>query len=461
MALFRPIRRMLSPREGRGHEETAPDTPVASSRARLSTGDSESVVENAIYSEPTPLDRVEPQRHSHHRISGGEDPPLPPRPLSGGGAGGAQQNSEEHETYYQAPVDTLGRGVGLDPQAAMQQQRMTSIRERERAAAERERRRMNMHERTLNQIQGAGGYPVHLQGRVGGLGHRRTRSGGHIIDNEEYSTPWDVQGEQRRRASGHNPPKPARNRRPIPATPNDGSDNSVSPVPPRSPVQVSGDAEYDDPWDVRNRNISQVIPSQRHHTHSSLHERRSPPSAGDHRPPMRQSVGSRTTEHSRPHLEEVRPSRSLSDWNHPRGVPTEPPEQFRPRTITDVHPPHSLSHSNPSSPRTSSMCAPTHPIQRRPLPEEPPGGGTGAATTPTSCLHLPRSPTLPAPNPPSSLTASWLSRNNCGTMGPSPEQRQRQFWPANETLVSWSGTARVVAQTTLSLSEIAPVDSFT
>ena len=401
MALFRPIRRMLSPREGRGHEETAPDTPVASSRARLSTGDSESVVENAIYSEPTPLDRVEPQRHSHHRISGGEDPPLPPRPLSGGGAGGAQQNSEEHETYYQAPVDTLGRGVGLDPQAAMQQQRMTSIRERERAAAERERRRMNMHERTLNQIQGAGGYPVHLQGRVGGLGHRRTRSGGHIIDNEEYSTPWDVQGEQRRRASGHNPPKPARNRRPIPATPNDGSDNvipisptsilsahersqSVSPVPPRSPVQVSGDAEYDDPWDVRNRNISQVIPSQRHHTHSSLHERRSPPSAGDHRPPMRQSVGSRTTEHSRPHLEEVRPSRSLSDWNHPRGVPTEPPEQFRPRTITDVHPPHSLSHSNPSSPRTSSMCAPTHPIQRRPLPEEPPGGGTGAATTPTS-----------------------------------------------------------------------------
>ena len=39
-----------------------------------------------------------------------------------------------------------------------------------------------------------------------------------------------------------------------------------------------------------------------------------------------------------------------------------------------------------------------------------------------------------------------------GTMGPSPEQRQRQFWPANETLVSWSGTARVVAQTTLSLS---------
>jgi hypothetical protein len=39
-----------------------------------------------------------------------------------------------------------------------------------------------------------------------------------------------------------------------------------------------------------------------------------------------------------------------------------------------------------------------------------------------------------------------------GTMEPSPEQRQRQFWPANETLVSWSGTARVVARTTLSLS---------
>ena len=411
MALFRPIRRILSPREtdrGRGHEDPPTDTPVAagvSTGARLSVGgDSESVVENAIYSEPTPLDRVEHQRHSHHRISGGEDPPLPPRPLSCGGGGA--QNAEEHETYYQAPVDTLGRSAGLElHQQVMQQQqqRVASAREREKAAKERERRQLNMHERTLNQIQGAGpgsggGYPVHLQGRGGGMGHRRTRSGGHLIDNEEYSTPWEVQGEQRRRASGHNPPKPARVKRPIPATPSDGSDNiiplsptpilsghersqSASPVPPRSPVQPpQGDAEYDDPWDVRNRNISQVIPSQRHHTHTSHHDRHSPPSSGDHRPSMRQTVGSRPTEHSRPHLEEVRPSRSFSDRNHMRGGLTEPPEPFRQRTITDVH----LSPSNPSSPRTSSMGAATHPIQRRPLPEEPPpssGGGTSSASS--------------------------------------------------------------------------------
>lgn len=428
MSLLKPIRRILSPREtdrGRGHEDTPPDTPISASAlsgGRPSIGgDTESVVENVIYSEPTPLDQH--QRHSHRRISGGDDPPLPPRPLSGGGSGGVQ-NSDENETYYQAPVDTLGRGRGLtDQQQTAMQQRMASTRERERAAQERERRQMDMHERTLNQIQGAGVHPVHLQGRVGGPGHRRTRSGGHLIDNDEYSTPWDVQGEQRRRASGHNPPKPARaNRRPIPATPSDGNDiiplspttilsghersQSASPVPPRSPtVQASGDAEYDDPWDVRNRNISQVIPSQRHHTHSALHDRRSPPS--DHRPAMRQSVGSRT-EHSRPHLDEVRPSRSLSDRNHLRGgggggvSPMEPPDQFRPRTITDIHP-HSLSHSNPSSPRTSSMCAPTHPIQRRPLPEEPPGGGA------TSSVSAPPSVSTSTRGEPSILFDSHLA----------------------------------------------------
>ena len=391
---------MLSPREAersRGHEVTPPDTPVsasASSGGRPSTGDLDSVVvDNAIYSEPTPLDRAEP--HRGHRISSGEDPPLPPRPHSGGGGG-----ADETETYYQAPVDTLGRG------AALETQRTSSTRERERAAMERERRQMEMHERTLNQIQGASAFPVHRMS--GGLGHRRTRSGGHLIDNEEYSTPWDVQGEQRRRGSGQ-PPKPARLRRPIPATPSDGSDNiiplsptpilssshersqSASPVPPRSPVQPSGDAEYDDPWDVRNRNISQVIPS-RHHTHS-LHDRRSPPmGGGEHRPqpPMRQSLGSRT-DHSRPHLEEVRPSRSMSDRNHQRSSGTEVADPFRPRTITEVHP-HSLSHSNPGSPRTSSMCAPTHPIQRRPLPEEPGGGpsSSSSVSAPSSAANSTR-----------------------------------------------------------------------
>ena len=390
MALFRPIKRMLSPRETerfRGHEDTPPDTPLSGGGRTSRTGEVDSVViDNAIYSEPTPLDRVE---QHHHRLS--DDPPLPPRPLSGGG-------SAENETYYQAPVDTLGRSANVE------QQRSSSTRER---AQERERRQMNMHERTLNQIQGAAipvylhhhGHHHHQGGGGGGLGHRRTRSGGHLIDNEEYSTPWDVQGEQRRRGSGLPLKPPRASRKPIPATPSDGSDNiiplsptpilssshersqSASPVPPRSPVQTSpgGDAEYDDPWDVRNRKISQAIPG-RHHTHS-VHDRRSPPlshgggvgvgvGVGEHRSGVRHTVGSRT-EHSRQHLEEVRPTRALSDRNNHRsgsGV-LESPDPFRT---------HSVSHSNPNSPRSSSMCAPSHPIQRRPLPEEP---GTGSAVT--------------------------------------------------------------------------------
>ena len=401
MALFRPIRRIISPREDRNrggsNEETPPDTPVSatSTGGRPSAGDLDSVVvDNAIYSEPTPLDRAE-HRHSHqHRISG-DDPPLPPRPMSGG----VISNQSEKETYYQAPVDTLGRSAEQQLLLQQQQQRL-STRDRERAAQERERRQMDMHERTLNQIQGASGAnpghqhhhhhhqnPHHMMGG-GGLGHRRTRSGGHLIDNEEYSTPWDVQGEQRRRGSGLAKTSHSSRRPPIQGTPSDGSDNiiplsptpilstshersqSASPVPPRSPVQPpAADAEYDDPWDVRNRNISQVIPSQhgRHHTHSA-HERRSPPlahtvagSTGEHRAGVRHTAGGRIDQ-GRQHLEEVRPSRALSDRNnHRSGSGVEILDPFRS---------HSMSHSSsPNAPRSGSMSASA--MQRRPLPDEP------------------------------------------------------------------------------------------
>ena len=331
-------------------------------------------VNNAIYSEPTPLDRVAPRGGGG---TGGEDPPLPPRPLSGSAQ---PDDSSQPEAFYQAPVDTLGRGCGMD-----QQQRSSSTKDKERAQQkERDRKRMDWHERTLNQLQGAAG--------GGGLGHRRTRSGGHLIDNAEYSTPWNVKEEQRR-LSGQ-PQKPPRGKKPgvgkpIPATPNDGSDNiipvspnailssphdraqSASPVPPRSPLPSSTEPEYDDPWDVKNRNINQVIPSQhgRHHGHS-LHDRRSPPLsqlASEHRP-MRQSAGARV-EHSR-HLEEVRPMRASSEKNR-TGI-LEGNESFRPRTTTDIHG-HALNVSAPNSPRTNSlsMPAPSHAMQRRPLPEEP------------------------------------------------------------------------------------------
>ena len=350
------------------------------------------VVENVIYSEPTPLDRM-PLRGG----GGGEDPPLPPRPPSAQHA-----NSNEAETYYQAPVDTLGRGAELQIQH-QQQQRLSSAREREREQT-REKKRMDMHEKTLSQKQQLQGAAVPFDDGGCGGGHRRTQSGGHVIDNEEYSTPWDVQEESQRRSSGL-PLKPPRVKKPgagkgIPATPSDGSDNliplsppavlstfqdrskSASPIPPRSPIPSATESEYDDPWDVKNRKISKVIPSQhgRHHAHS-VHDRRSPPPsqlAGGQR--ARQSVGSRI-EHSR-QSEEFRPARAKSERNHHSAGMIDTTDPFRPRTSTDVLSPI-LGVSNPNPPRTSSVSIPTsaHPIQRRPLPEEP-GGGSGTGSGP-------------------------------------------------------------------------------
>lgn len=415
-ALFKPIKRMLSPREndrGRGPEDVqpAPETTLSggvSGQQRSSNNDS-MVVDNLIYSEPTPLDRVAPHRNSG---TGADDPPLPPRSPSS-----VAKHADEHETYYQAPVDTLGRS-SID-----QQLLRSSTRER---AQERERRIMDIHEKTLNQKaqQGAGANPIFQQVVSG---HRRTKSGGHLIDNAEYSTPWDVQEEHHRRSSGA-PQKPSRRHKPskpIPGTPNDGSDNiipvsptpilssshersqSASPIPPHSPILSAPEPEYDDPWDVKNRKINQVIPSQhgRHHGHS-LHERRSPPPsqlASEHRPHTRQSLSSRV-DHSRSHLEEVRPTRAMSDHNHHHrstGLIETTTDPFRGRTATDIIHGHSISHSNPSSPRTSSVSMPTHPIQKRPLPVEPGTSGTasttaGVVSSPLSSSNTPRADTSPS-----------------------------------------------------------------
>lgn len=388
-ALFK---RILSPRErGRqaGHDELpSPIHEVPSSSVSAATGQQghknntadSIVVDNVIYSQPSQLDRVPPRGASGGAGGNGEDPPLPPRPSSASSGHAHQVNSGEHETYYCAPIDTLGHGTDLQ-----RQQRSPSTREIERERAQ-ERKRLDMHERTLiqKQLQGASSPAI-------ASGHRRTRSGGHVIDNDEYSTPWNAQGGNPRRSSAL-PLKPPRKKssagKGIPSTPNDGSDNvipvspppilsapqdrsqSASPIPPRSPVVSSADAEYDDPWDVKNRKISQVIPSQhgRHH-HLSLHERRSPPAqSGDPRP-TRHSAGSKV-DHTR-HLpvDDIRPSRVLSEKDHLRSPEMEATEMpIRSRTITDLQ---SISISSPTSPRTGSVSMPIHPIQKRPLPEEP------------------------------------------------------------------------------------------
>lgn len=262
---------------------------------------------------------------------------------------------------------------------------------------------MVMHNKTLSQMAQHTA-PVTGNGASGVVGgHRRTRSGGHVIDNEEYSTPWNL---QQRRSSGA-PPKAPRAKKsgagkPIPATPSDGSDNiipvspsgilpphersqSASPIPPRSPGLGSSEPEYDDPWDVKNRRINKFIPSQhgRHHGHS-VHERCSPPPsqlAAEQRP-QRSTVGGRI-EHLK-HLEEVRPSRAMSERSHNWSpVAVEGAEPFRPRTITDIHS-HGVSISTPNSPRTSSVSMPPHHIQKRPLPEEPGNSSSTSIPSPSS-----------------------------------------------------------------------------
>lgn len=366
-ALFR---RMLSPRDrGRQSDELSQDLPSPLAHGHKNSDTSTIKVDNAIYSEPTQLDSVSP------RGTGGEDPhsPFPP-----------SANSDDNDTYYSAPVDTLARDPHL--------QQLSSKRDRERVQAQ-ERRHLEVHERTLNQMHAI--IPSRSASGGGGsaIGHRRTRSGGHIIDNDEYSTPWNAAQEEQKRRQSAPPRKHHHSRRGIPATPNDGIDDiipvspppilsaahersqSASPIPqPQSPVVSGADAEYDDPWDVKNRNISQAIPG-RHHAHS-VHERRpSTPPLINHR--SRQSVGSRV-DHSRHILtEESRSSRAGSEKIL---------DQFRPRTITDLQS-HSLSVATPSSPRTNSVSTPVHPIQRRPLPEEP-----GSLPTPTNPIRRELSP---------------------------------------------------------------------
>lgn len=415
-SLFRPIKRILSPRENdRGSRGNEDDAPVPGMTGQHPNSDLDSmVVDNVIYSEPTQLDRVPPRRGS---CSGGEEPPLPPRPQSA--------NADEHETYYQAPVDTLGRS-NTDQQKQQQQQQQqlrSSTRDKERAQ-ERETRQMVMHNKTLSQMAQQSA-PVTGNGASSGVvgGHRRTRSGGHVIDNEEYSTPWNVQEMQRRSSAA--PPKAPRKKksgvgRPIPATPSDGSDNiipvtspsailpshersqSASPVPPRSPGPSSAEPEYDDPWDVKNRRINQFIPG-RHHVHS-VHERRSPPPshlAGEVRP-QRVTVGGRI-EHSK-HLEDVRPSRAMSEKNHnwsPGVLDGAEPVPFRSRTVTDIHS-HGLSGSAPNSPRTSSVSMPPHHMQHRPLPEEPSNSSSGSTTT-----SLPSPSSIPVRREPSP-SSTWF-----------------------------------------------------
>ena len=412
--------RSLSTSLSQGHLPTVPSPPISSAstapggpqrqhrRHQSNEGDS-IVVDNVIYSEPTPLDRVPraPGQGGGGNVEGQPDnPPLPPRPVSVGHP--HQIADRRDEEFYVAPVDTISTRITVAPSVA--------------ASRERDRRIMRMHDLTMSQ-KARQGMQVHVQNvrvqqhspsaspSVGG--HRRTRSIGQVIDNSEYSTPWNVVEEQMRSAG---PPRGKRVSagRVIPSTPGDESDRiipvspppilgsrersqSSSPIPPlpsepppHSPGEGGGgDAEYDDPWDVRFKRINQNL----HEHHSHHQERPSPPQSGgglvrksspvDQRPPKpphtKSSANTERAHRFSPPEQQLTRAHSdrphhrgggggggggevgdhSSDWSKGFGAP------FRHRATTELHP---SSGPGPVPPRTGSVSIP---IQQRPLPQAP------------------------------------------------------------------------------------------
>ena len=256
------FRRIRSPRE-HSHREREEHQPPNRS---FSTGQlpghrrhKSDDIKNINYTDPNGVS------NSHGQD---ENPPLPPRnmlprPASVGHAHQLKkQVSSDEDPYYVAPADTIGRKAGLSvlpgpPPTAS------------------ERKVMEMHERTQSQK----------------VGHRRTGSYGHVIDNSEYSTPWNLLQQQREKEQKENatpsstkvPPKPPRtrdrtppNRPMIHSQPSDGSDDLIpiqSPPPPplvldrsltNSPCSPTGDpsGDYDEPWDKKYPDLRMAVRRQ-------------------------------------------------------------------------------------------------------------------------------------------------------------------------------------------------------
>lgn len=411
--------RSLSTSLSQGHLPTVPSPPISSSSTtpggpqrqhhRHQSNEGDNIV-NVIYSEPTPLDRV-PRAPGLGGAGNGEgqldNPPLPPRPVSVGHP--HQLADRREEEFYVAPVDTIRSVTAVPPSVA--------------ASRERDRKIMRMHDLTMSQ-KARQGMQVHVQNvRVQqhspcaspNIGeHRRTRSIGQVIDNSEYSTPWNVVEEQMRSAL---PPrgKKVSAGRVFPSTPGDESDRiipvspppilgrdrsqSSSPIPPlpsepppHSPGEGvgggGGDAEYDDPWDVRFRRINQNLPEHHGHPHQ---ERPSPPQSGggglvrksspvgDQRPPKPPHTTKYSANTERIHRfspPEERLTRAYSDkprggggggegGDHGSDWSKGPGGPFRHRATTELHP---SSGPGPVPPRTGSVSIP---IQQRPLPQAP------------------------------------------------------------------------------------------
>ena len=403
--------RSLSTSLSQGHLPSVPSNPIiTTSNSAVSVGLQHSqrqhgrpastegdsvVVENVIYSEPTPLDRV--PRSSGNGDRSPDQPPLPPRPISV--AHPPHQMGDREEEFYTSPVV---------PAAV--------------AARERDRRIMRMHDLTMSQKARQG---MHVRGPQPSSsvtsvssGHRRTRSIGQVIDNSEYSTPWNLVEEQMK-AAGPPPVKSSHKTsvgRVYPSISGEESDkiipvsspppilgsrdrcrsHSASPTPrsssdhrSQSPADMAErEAEYDDPWDVRFRNISHNLQdSHTHSTHSSHDRPSSPHSNSNVAPfPSSHSAGSVCGGDSRPpkpphtalHTDRLRHLSPEEHGNraHPGGGSESGGRnyggQFRLRSTTELHGTAGVPGGLGSMPsRTSSVSIP---IQQRPLPQAPMDG---------------------------------------------------------------------------------------
>ena len=271
------LRRIRSPREARekeGKEHPAPNRSFSAGHLLFSHRRHKSdEIQNVIYSEPNVLTNSHGGPHNVMSQQLEDNPPLPPRnrPASVGHPHPLKsQNSTDEDPYYVAPVDTLRKGI-VNPAILSQGA------EKVPGPTRSERKQMQLHEMTLSQ--------KHV------LGHRRTGSFGHVIDNSDYTVPWNLlQKEKQKAAAKHEgdtgtsvkpPPKPQRSsdrsKRVIPSMYDDGHDNIIdlSPSPPQltqdvrshsnspsSPTQIGTTAEatsshsekeddYDEPWDKK------------------------------------------------------------------------------------------------------------------------------------------------------------------------------------------------------------------
>ncbi len=266
----------------------------------------------------------------------GSNPPLPPRnnrPISFSTGSHPlalqrkQSNDPEESSLYMEPANTLKNTASIKNAASMSN--YVQVEPSEALPTRKDLKKMTLYRETMEQS---------IEQKSGG-GHRRVRSFGHVIDNSEYSTPFDLlkQNNQAklkgeavlpesvqtylynqpiRSASDRPPPKPKTTRRihqtePTPAD-TDVCIPVISPTPPglsnrshtNSPssphsthsseqelIRDDGTNDYDEPWDSKFKNLTRMrsnttkSDSQVHHDH--LNDRASPPSPGSFERPQR------------------------------------------------------------------------------------------------------------------------------------------------------------------------------